>query len=333
VRDTEVIVAYFDACKKPRELGIVRVYHDRSDGGLFTTMVEMAFAGRVGVDMKVKDYATSMHPKDIIAALFNEELGAVFQVSESNLGAFEDAFGDSGFPKQYLYHIGVVKTRDDQTIGIDYDGEMIYGCTARGELQQKWSETSYEMQRLRDNPACADQEYENILDNDDPSLTYTLTFTPSDLLFTTLPNYKPRVAILREQGVNGHAEMAFSFKLAGLTPVDVHMTDIIDGRVSLSDFVGLAACRGFSYGDVLGAGAGWAKSVLLHENTREEFENFFKTRNDTVAINNSTNAALLALRIVSAENSPLEREIRCKLGKYVSDMESGIMGGVETLES
>jgi len=284
VRDTGVITAYFDACKKLRELGIVHAYHDRSDGGLFTTIVEMAFAGRVGVDMKVKDYATSIHPKDITAALFNEELGAVFQVSESNLGAFEDAFGDSGFPKQYLYHIGVVKTRDDQTIGIDYDGEMIYGCTARGELQQKWSETSYAMQRLRDNPACADQEYESILDNDDPGLTYTLTFTPSDLLFTTLPNYKPRVAILREQGVNGHAEMAFSFRLAGFTPVDVHMTDIIDGRVSLSDFVGLAACGGFSYGDVLGAGAGWAKSVLLHEKTREEFENFFKTRNDTFAL-------------------------------------------------
>jgi len=178
----------------------------------------------------------------------------------------------------------VVKTRDDQTISIDHDRDMICDCTARGELQQKWSETSYAMQRLRNNSVCADQEYENILDDDDPGLAYTLPFTPSDLLFTTLPNYKPRVAILHEQGVSCHAEMAFSFKLAGFTPVDVHMTDIIDGRVSLSNFVGLAACGGFSYGDVLGAGAGWAKSVLLHEKTRQEFEDFSKTRNDTFAL-------------------------------------------------
>ncbi|KAG0640770.1 putative phosphoribosylformylglycinamidine synthase [Tuber brumale] len=284
VRDAGVIRAYFDACKKLRELGIVHAYHDRSDGGIFTAIVEMAFAGRVGVDIKLKDYADNRNPKDIIAALFNEELGAVFQVSESNLGDFKDAFGNSGFPKQYLYTIGVVKTSNDQTISIDHDGEVVYGRTPRGELQQKWSETSYAMQRLRDNPLCADQEYENILDDDDPGLTYTLTFTPSNLLFTTLPTSKPRVAILREQGVNGHAEMAFAFKLAGFTPVDVHMTDIIDGNTSLLDFVGIAACGGFSYGDVLGAGAGWAKSVLLHEKTRQEFENFFKTRNDTFAL-------------------------------------------------
>jgi len=165
---------HFNGWRKLRELGIIRAYHDRSDGGLFTTM---AFAGRAGVDMKVKDHAASIHPQDIRANLFNEELGAVFQVSESNLGAFKNAFRDSEFPKQYLYHIGVVKTRGDQTISINHDGDMIYDCTTRGELQQKWSETSYAMQCLRDNPVCADQEYENILGEDDQRLTYIFSFT------------------------------------------------------------------------------------------------------------------------------------------------------------
>ncbi|KAG4218028.1 hypothetical protein PC116_g33492, partial [Phytophthora cactorum] len=155
-------------------------------------------------------------------------------------------------------------------------------------MQQGWAKTSYEMQKLRDNPACAESEYSIIQDQTDPGISYKLTFDPSDTILpltasiTGLFGKNPRVAILREQGVNGHAEMAFAFKAAGFDPIDVMMTDIISGR-SLADFVGLAACGGFSYGDVLGAGQGWAKSILMHENSRREFEEFFK-RPDTFAL-------------------------------------------------
>lgn len=147
------------------------------------------------------------------------------------------------------------------------------------------------MQKMRDNPACADQEYANILDDADPGLSWNPTFDPKDRSMpwlTSLTQFspfsnKPRVAILREQGVNSQSEMAFAFNMAGFSAVDVHMTDIINGRVSLASFVGLAACGGFSYGDVLGAGQGWAKSVLLHENTRKEFQDFFE-RPDTITL-------------------------------------------------
>jgi phosphoribosylformylglycinamidine synthase len=165
---------------------------------------------------------------------------------------------------------------------------VIYSST-RSALQKRWSLTSHHMQKLRDNPVCADSEFAAMVDSNDPGLSYDLTYRPRDNILpiatsiTSVFAAKPRVAILREEGVNGQAEMAFSFHSAGFSAIDVHMTDILSGRVSLSGFVGLAACGGFSYGDVLGAGQGWAKSVLLHDETRNEFAQFF-ARKDTFSL-------------------------------------------------
>jgi len=282
VRDVEEFKAFFEACRQARKSELVEAYHDRSDGGLFTTIVEMAFAGRVGVDVDLKSYSKSSSIEDIVPALFNEELGAVFQVRESMLAAFTSTFTAAGVLKDSIHTLGTIKlVPSGQEITFTYGTSTVFS-QSRGILQQAWASTSHAMQRLRDNPACADAEYAVILDDADPGLSYNLTYTPSTVL--PAPSMqKPRVAILREQGVNSHAEMAFAFHIAGFEPVDVHMTDIITKRVSLADFKGLAACGGFSYGDVLGAGAGWAHSVLLHPDTRAEFETFFN-RPDTFAL-------------------------------------------------
>jgi len=282
VRDVEEFKAFFDACRQARKSGLVEAYHDRSDGGLFTTIVEMAFAGRVGVDVDLSKYAKSGSVENIIPALFNEELGAVFQVREEMLAAFNSTFTGCGVAEGNIITIGSVKpVAAGQEITFTHGATLVFS-EPRGTTQQAWAATSYAMQRLRDNPACADSEYAAILDDNDPGLSYNLTYTPSTVLPAPSAQ-RPRVAILREQGVNSHAEMAFAFHLAGFEPVDVHMTDLIGKRVSLLDFRGLAACGGFSYGDVLGAGAGWAHSVLLHSDTRREFEAFFN-RADTFAL-------------------------------------------------
>ena len=159
---------------------------------------------------------------------------------------------------------------------------MIYSAS-RAELQQSWSEVSYRMQALRDNPDCARQQFERIADDNDPGLFAPLTFDLNEDMVSHLQAHRPKVAILREQGVNGHVEMAAAFDRAGFTSVDVHMTDIIHGRVSLRDFTGLVACGGFSYGDVLGAGGGWAKSILFNPRARDEFAAFFQ-RADTFGL-------------------------------------------------
>jgi phosphoribosylformylglycinamidine synthase len=283
VRNVDEFKAFFDACKQARRATLVQAYHDRSDGGLFTTIVEMAFAGRVGVDVDLKDYAKSSNVEDVVPALFNEELGAVFQVKESDLAAFKTTFTSAGVSEYNIITVGDIKPiSSGQDISFTFSGTPIFSAP-RGALQQAWASTSHSMQRLRDNPACADHEYASTISDSDPGLHYNLTFSPSAPLAASLSPNKPRVAILREQGVNSHAEMAFAFHLAGFIPIDVHMTDIITRRVSLSNFIGLAACGGFSYGDVLGAGAGWAHSVLLHPDTRREFEAFFN-RKDTFAL-------------------------------------------------
>lgn len=282
VRDVGVLKALFEACGEAREKALVQAYHDRSDGGLFTTIVEMAFAGRVGVDVELKDYARNGEVGGVVEALFNEELGAVFQVKSADVAAFTSIFTSKGIKAADIKVLGHVKGANDQKVTFNFNATPVYE-SSRGKLQQKWASTSYAMQRIRDNPECADQEYAAIIDDADPGLAYNLTFSPNTPLYAGLSN-SPRVAILREQGVNGHAEMAFAFKLAGFTLVDVHMTDIIDRGLSLDGFVGIAACGGFSYGDVLGAGAGWAKSVLLHQGARREFERFFNNRADTFAL-------------------------------------------------
>jgi phosphoribosylformylglycinamidine synthase len=289
VQDADMIIDYFDAITQLHESGIVLAYHDISDGGLITTIAEMMFAGRCGVELMIDNITRTSSTSHMLAALFNEELGAVFQVRKSDETNFNRCFATCGPPKGMIRKIGRIPATSKQKLSIRYGQQSILHMD-RTELQQQWSKTSYQMQRLRDNVECADAEFENILDDHDPGLHYKLTFEPKDSIlpltasFTSVFAKAPRVAILREQGVNGHAEMAFAFKAAGFDPIDVHMTDLIKGRCSLTTFVGIAACGGFSYGDVLGAGQGWAKSILMHEQTlRPEFKKFFE-RPDTFAL-------------------------------------------------
>ncbi|KAI2793537.1 putative phosphoribosylformylglycinamidine synthase [Penicillium oxalicum] len=290
VRDVEIFRDFFDATQQLQEAGIVLAYHDRSDGGLLTTLAEMMFAGRCGVEIMLDNICSSFKTQDLVECLFNEELGAVFQVRKEHEIQFRSCFATCGPPAGLIHKIGRVSEKQKQNLTIYHKASLIYR-NSRANLQQTWSKTSYHMQKMRDNPECAEQEFENILDDSNPGLSWNSTFDPKDRglpVMTSLSQYspfsnKPRVAILREQGVNSQAEMAFAFNTAGFSAVDVHMTDIISGRVSLASFAGLAACGGFSYGDVLGAGQGWAKSVLLHENTRKEFQAFFE-RPDTFAL-------------------------------------------------
>lgn len=288
VRNTERLIDYFDAVSQMMDSGIVLAYHDISDGGLLTTVAEMMFAGRCGAELMLDGIAKSDHMNDVLDALFNEELGAIFQVRKEDETNFKRCFATCGPPKGLIRKIGRIPAVHKQELSIRY-GQTSLLHIGRTELQQWWASTSYQMQRIRDDPACADSEFALIKDDQDPGLSYKLRFDPKENIMplTSILSSAfikaPRVAILREQGVNGHAEMAFAFKAAGFDPVDVHMTDIIGGA-TLQDFVGLAACGGFSYGDVLGAGQGWAKSILMHEgDARKSFKEFFE-RKDTFAL-------------------------------------------------
>ncbi|KAG5462658.1 MAG: Phosphoribosylformylglycinamidine synthase [Olpidium bornovanus] len=237
----------------------------------------MCFAGRVGaqvdLDSIVGGTATEVQAFE---ALFAEELGAVLQVESVRVRELERKLGLA------VLDLGPVATDRSETIVFRAMGSVWLKGT-RAEFQKHWAETSYLIQSIRDNRECAEQEYENISDLSDAGLAYELTFTPAEdtSAMVKQPSYRPRVAILREQGVNGHVEMAYSFHAAGFTAVDVHMSDLLSGEVDLADFVGLAACGGFSYGDVLGAGAGWAKSVILNSKIREEVRRFAFERKDT----------------------------------------------------
>ena len=290
VHDTVLLKDYFDGVGQLQDSGVVLAYHDRSDGGLFTSLVEMMFAGRCGIEIMLDELCADASMPNVIETLFNEELGAVFQVRKSDEMEFTRAFATCGPPDGLIRKIGRVPVSTKQDLAIHHGTTLVYRST-RAALQQQWAKTSHHMQRLRDNPTCADEEHASILDSTDPGLSYRLTFDPKDHIVPTLSGLmnslsltaRPRVAILREQGVNGHAEMAFAFMSAGFTAVDVHMTDLLAGRTDLSSFVGLAACGGFSYGDVLGAGRGWAQSVLLHPPLRKQFEAYF-ARKDTFAL-------------------------------------------------
>ena len=290
VRNVQRIKDYFDALQQLQEADIVLAYHDRSDGGLFTALTEMMFAGRCGLELMIDKLCSSSETKDIMETLFNEELGAIFQVRKEDELNFHRCFATCGPPEGLITKIGRVPPSSKQDFTIYHHATLVYR-SSRPALQERWASTSHHMQRLRDNPSCAYAEHSQIRNPSDPGLSYNLTFKPSQSILPFSASLstrlsltsKPRVAILREQGVNGHPEMAFGFLTAGFAPIDVHMTDLLSGRVSLSTFVGLAACGGFSYGDVLGAGQGWAKSVLLHSATRRQFQEFF-ARKDTFAL-------------------------------------------------
>ncbi|QRV79422.1 phosphoribosylformylglycinamidine synthase [Ceratobasidium sp. AG-Ba] len=279
VESPALLKGFFEACRELKAVSseFILAYHDRSDGGLLTTLVEMGFAGRAGFDISLDEIARSK--ADILPALFNEELGAVFQIRELHIERFAAILAKHAVDLKLMHKLGFVNIRS-QEISFSYQSETIYSAT-RPDLQQTWAETSYRMQRLRDNPQGADEEYSTITDTAETGLFYDLSFPePSPSLN---PGSGPRVAIIREQGVNGQVEMAWAFAAAGFTAVDVHMSDIIAGNIDLSSFRGLAACGGFSYGDVLGAGNGWAKSVLLHDGARKQFTEFF-ARGDTFAL-------------------------------------------------
>ncbi|KAG6375517.1 phosphoribosylformylglycinamidine synthase [Boletus reticuloceps] len=273
VVDPSVLKAFFSGCQAAKKAGFVLAYHDRSDGGLFATLVEMSFAGRVGADITLDLLCSS---GNAIATLFNEELGAVIQVRKHAIGELKSTFASTGFPVTSIFEIGSVnEDPTNQTFVIRENSSILFTRT-RGQLQEIWSETSFRMQSLRDNPAAAKQEFNLINDPSYKGIYYELTFA-----YNTSPTrdltHRPQVAILREQGVNGHVEMAWAFTTVGFDAIDVHMSDILSGKVSLTNFRGLAACGGFSYGDVLGAGKGWAHSVRLNELARREFKQFFES--------------------------------------------------------
>ncbi|MCK5120937.1 MAG: phosphoribosylformylglycinamidine synthase [Methylococcales bacterium] len=277
--NTALFKIFFDSIQTLNSEDKLLAYHDRSDGGLLATIAEMTFAGRKGAEIELDSLATEQ--SDILAALFNEELGAVIQVKQSDADDVVDFLNEAGLT-DCVKLIGWVM-EEQQQLNITYQGEEIYSA-ARADLQKAWSEVSYRMQALRDNPDCAKQQFERIADDKDPGLTASLSFDVNENIVAKYANAdRPKVAILREQGVNGHVEMAAAFDRAGFTAIDVHMSDIIHGRVTLKDFVGLVACGGFSYGDVLGAGGGWAKSILFNPKAREEFAAFF-TREDTFGL-------------------------------------------------
>ena len=332
----EALPALFRALARLRSRGLVAAYHDRSDGGLAACVLEMAFAGRAGFDIDLDPLGP-----DPVAALFCEEPGAVLQVRDADLAAVRAAFDAEPSLAPCVHRIGRVEPGD--RVRFTAGGRTLHDAS-RTALHRTWSETSWRMQRLRDDPRCADEEYARIADEGERGLWCTATFEapgPADApdpagapdpasvpgpgdapdpagvpgpgdapdgesrgepgaganpggAAPAVALARPRVAILREQGVNGHVEMAASFHAAGFDAFDVHMSDLASGRVSLAGFAGLAACGGFSFGDVLGAGGGWAHSIRFNPRCRDEFEAFFR-RGGTFTLGVCNGCQMLAL--------------------------------------
>ena len=277
VDDSNALLGFFNAMQSSIEDDDILAYHDRSDGGLLATLAEMSFAGHVGITV---DINRGIHGSKSTAfsALFNEELGAVIQVRADRVSAMVKRFSHAGVN---IAELGGLNSAD--TVDINYHGESIFH-DSRANLQSAWSETSFQVASLRDNADCVRQEFER-LQVADQGLSANLTFDPSDDISAPYiaTGVKPKVAIVREQGVNSHLEMGAAFDRAGFTAVDVHMSDLLAGRAVLSDYTGMVACGGFSYGDVLGAGEGWAKTVLFNNQLRDQFEGFFQ-REDTFSL-------------------------------------------------
>ncbi|MBU1222652.1 MAG: phosphoribosylformylglycinamidine synthase [Gammaproteobacteria bacterium] len=299
--ESAALLAFFDTMQALNSAGKLLAYHDRSDGGLFAAVCEMAFAAHCGVDIDVDDLCLGYIRHEVedqgrpepealkdrgysarmFNILFNEEAGAVLQVRRTDMPEVMQAFFDAGL-RDAFHVVGQPNTLDRVRVFREERGVL---DETRTDLQRAWARTSYEMAKLRDNPVCAEQEYAQHADAGDPGLRYAPSFDTHDDIAAPFiaAGKRPRIAVLREQGVNGQVEMAAAFDTAGFAASDVHMSDILAGRVDLADFAGLAACGGFSYGDVLGAGGGWAKSILFNPRARDQFAAFFQ-RTDTFAL-------------------------------------------------
>jgi len=275
VDDAGLLKAFFQGIRKLAREDLLLAYHDRSDGGLFVTLCEMAFSGRCGLTIHLEALG-----HDDIGTLFAEELGAVIQIRRADRAKVLARLADEGLA--HVAHI-IGHPRKDQLVFMQGHGGGLIDMHVQ-DVQQVWAETSYRMQALRDNPECARESFEALADRQDAGLKAELSFDPSeDICAPYITESRPRMAILREQGVNGQIEMAAAFDRAGFACTDVHMSDIIEGRIQLDGFQGLVACGGFSYGDVLGAGRGWANSILYNPRARDEFEAFFG-RSDSFAL-------------------------------------------------
>jgi phosphoribosylformylglycinamidine synthase len=302
VEDPDLLKGLYAALGELRKADLVAAYHDRSDGGLLVTLVEMAFAGHTGISVDLEPLADA-DTEPVLAALFNEELGVVLQtcaIGRSRALEILSRHGLTGRP------IGELNRSDEVRIGC---GDRTLFAAPRSALQRLWSETTWQMQTLRDHPESARQEYDRLLDAEDPGLSPVLGFDPTDDVAAPFLGgaARPRIAVLREQGVNGQVEMAAAFDRAGFEAVDVHMSDVIAGRASLADFKGFVAPGGFSYGDTLGGGQGWAKSILFNPRARDEFAAFF-AREDSFALgvcNGCQMMAALNELIPGAEAWPL----------------------------
>ena len=279
VDDAEDLLGLFSAVQGLNDDGLLLAYHDRSDGGLYTSLVEMSVAGHVGIDIECAQMISDSD--DLLAWLFNEELGVVLQVKEADSAEVLRQLSSCGLAEQSRV---IGQLNDDDQVRFTLEGEEVL-VDSRTQLHRAWAQTSYRLQAMRDNADCAQQEYDALLDDKNPGLNSLLTYNTDEDIAADLiaSNIRPRIAILREQGVNGQLEMAAAFVKAGFDCVDVHMSDILEGRRALSEFKGLIACGGFSYGDVLGAGEGWAKSILFNPLARQEFSQFFQ-REDSFAL-------------------------------------------------
>jgi len=293
--DARLLGRLFYALQRLNSAGLILAYHDRSDGGLFATVCEMAFAGHVGVSLNLDalccdplmndvdrmERAPELIERRVLGVLFNEELGAVLQIRRENREPVMQMLQEAELGR-VSHVIGTLNDQDE--IRLWRNAKAVF-VAPRSELQRAWSETGYRIASLRDDPACAEEEFDAMLETADPGLSAHLSFDLQREPATPFVNTgaAPRIAILREQGVNGQGEMAAAFLRAGFAPFDVHMSDLQTGRKALADFHGLAACGGFSYGDVLGAGQGWAKSILFNARLRDEFSAFFQ-RTDSFAL-------------------------------------------------
>jgi phosphoribosylformylglycinamidine synthase len=307
--DPALVKGLFEVIRKLAGNGLLLAYHDRSDGGLFAAACEMAFAGHCGLTLNLdpiagdtaedvdafkrnaEDQLAGRAREKALAALFSEELGALIQVRTADRTRVMDALRAAGLG-DCSHIVGLLNTRDE--VRVTRNAKPVF-AEKRVDLQRAWAETTWRMQALRDNPADAKQEYDRLLDAADPGMSFQLGYDADEDLAAPFigKGARPRVAVLREQGVNSQVEMAAGFDRAGFEAVDVHMSDVIAGRIALTGFKGLAVCGGFSYGDVLGGGQGWAKSILYNAIARREFEAFFQ-RGDTFALGSCNGCQMMA---------------------------------------